>query len=106
MNQAQHDDSSQTAGLFRKSSLAKQHRRFLGEVVLAGPASTFCAVALAGGCLTALISIAFVLEMPSRLNAPGVLLPVGGLTSVQAEQSGVIERVLVESGATVAAGSP
>lgn len=106
MNQAQHDDSSQAASLFRKSSLVKRHRRFLGEVVLAGPASTFCAVALAGGCLTGLLSIAFVLEMPSKLTAPGVLLPAGGLTSIQAEQSGVIERVLVESGSTVAAGSP
>ena len=106
MSQAQHDDSSQAASLFRKSSLVERHRRFLGEVVLAGPASTFCAVALAGGCLTGLLAIAFVLKMPSRLNAPGVLLPVGGLTSVQAEQSGVIEKVLVESGATVAAGSP
>lgn len=106
MNQAQHVDSSQAARLFRKSSLVKQHRRFLGDVVLAGPASTFCAVALAGGCLAGVLSIAFVLEMPSRLNAPGVLLPVGGLTSVQAEQNGVIERVLVKSGSTVAAGSP
>ena len=74
--------------------------------MLAGPASTSFAVALAGGCLAALLSLAFILEVPSRLNAPGVLLPVGGLISVQAGQSGVIGRVLVEQGSTVAAGSP
>ena len=106
MNETPPVDSSTAAGLFRKPSLVKRHRRFLGDVMLAGPASTSFAVVLAGGCLAALLLLAFVLEVPSRLNAPGVLLPVGGLTSVQAERSGVIGTVLVEPGSTVAAGSP
>ena len=93
------------ADLFRKSAL-KRKERFLGEVMLAGPASTPVAVAIAGGCLAALVALAFLVEVPSKLNATGVLLPVGGLTSVTAEQGGVIGKVLVEPGARVAAGSP
>ena len=97
--------SSMKADLFRKSAL-KRKERFLGEVMLAGPASTPVAVAIAGGCLAALVALAFLVEVPSKLNATGVLLPVGGLTSVTAEQGGVIGKVLVEPGARVAAGSP
>lgn len=97
--------SSMKADLFRKSAL-KRKERFLGEVMLAGPASTPVAVAIAGGCLAALVALAFLVEVPSKLNATGVLLPMGGLTSVTAEQGGVIGKVLVEPGARVAAGSP
>lgn len=97
--------SSLKADLFRKPALTRKER-FLGEVMLAGPASTPLAYAIAGGCLTALIALAFLVEVPSKLNAAGVLLPVGGLTSVTAEQSGVIGKVLVEPGALVTAGSP
>ncbi|MDE0488243.1 MAG: HlyD family efflux transporter periplasmic adaptor subunit [Gammaproteobacteria bacterium] len=74
--------------------------------MLAGPASTCLAVTLAGGCLAALMAVAFLVEVPSKLNAPGVLLPVGGLSSVTAEESGVIGEVLVKPGVKVAVGSP
>ena len=97
--------SSENAELFRKPALMRKER-FLGEVMLAGPASTTFSVTLAGVCLVALMALAFLVEVPSKLNAPGVLLPVGGLTSVTAEQSGVIGEVLVEPRARVAAGSP
>ena len=93
------------AALFRKPAVARKER-FLGEVMLAGPASTTFTVAIAGGCLAALMALGFLVEVPSKLNAPGVLLPVGGLTSVTAEQGGVIGKVLVKPGATVVAGSP
>lgn len=91
--------------LFRKNALASQQHRFLGKVLLAGPASTPFAVLIACACLVALIALAFVIQVPSRLHAPGVLLPVGGLTTIPAEQSGVIEEVLVKPGDIVAAGS-
>ena len=97
--------SSLKADLFRKHAITRKER-FLGEVMLAGPASASVAVTLAGGCLTALIALAFLVEVPSKLNATGVLLPVGGLTSVTAEQGGVIGKVLVKPGTKVAAGSP
>ena len=93
------------ADLFRKPALRRKER-FLGEVMLAGPASTCLAVTLAGGCLAALMAVAFLVEVPSKLNAPGVLLPVGGLSSVTAEESGVIGEVLVKPGVKVAVGSP
>lgn len=92
-------------GLFRENALSNQRHRFLGKVLLAGPASTPFAVLIACTCLAALIALAFVIQVPSRLHAPGVLLPVGGLTTIPAEQSGVIEQVLVEPGDTVEAGS-
>ena len=98
--------SSQLANLFRTTSLAKRKQRFLGEVVLAGPASTPFAVAVAGVCLATLIALAFVIQVPARLHAPGVLLPVGGLATVVTEQSGVVGQVLVKAGTTVAAGQP
>lgn len=97
--------SSMNADLFRKPALRRKER-FLGEVMLAGPASTCLAVTLAGGCLAALMAVAFLVEVPSKLNAPGVLLPVGGLSSVTAEESGVIGEVLVKPGVKVAVGSP
>ena len=92
-------------GLFRENVLAGQQDRFLGKVLLAGPASTPLAVLIACTCLTALIALAFVIQVPSRLHAPGVLLPVGGLTTIPAEQGGVIEEILVKPGETVAAGA-
>ena len=93
------------SGLFRESALASQRRRFLGKVLLAGPASTPFAVLIAGACLAALIAMAFVIQVPSRLHAPGVILPVGGLTTVSAGQGGVIEEVLVKPGDLAEAGS-
>lgn len=97
--------SADDRGLFRENALAGQRDRFLGKVLLAGPASTPLAVLIACACLTALIALAFVIQVPSRLHAPGVLLPVGGLTTIPAEQGGVIEEVLVKPGETVAAGA-
>lgn len=97
--------SSMNADLFRKPALTRKER-FLGEVMLAGPAPTSLAVMFAGGCLAAMTALAFLVEVPSKLNAPGVLLPVGGLTNVTAEQGGVIGEILVKPGGRVAAGSP
>lgn len=91
--------------LFRENALSNQQHRFLGKVLLAGPASTPFAVLTACACLAGLIALAFVIQVPSRLHAPGVLLPVGGLTTIPAEQSGVIDEVLVKPGDIVAAGS-
>ena len=96
---------SADSGLFRENALSNQRHRFLGKVLLAGPASTSFAILIACACLTALIAMAFVIQVPSRLHAPGVLLPVGGLTTIPADQSGVIEEVLVEPGETVEAGT-
>lgn len=92
-------------GLFRQNALSNQQHRFLGKVLLAGPASTPFAVLAACACLAGLIALAFVIQVPSRLHAPGVVLPVGGLTTIPAEQSGVIDEVLVKPGDIVAAGS-
>lgn len=97
--------SPDDSGLFRENALSNQQHRFLGKVLLAGPASTPFAVLTACACLAGLIALAFVIQVPSRLHAPGVLLPVGGLTTIPAEQSGVIDEVLVKPGDIVAAGS-
>ncbi|MXZ27841.1 MAG: HlyD family efflux transporter periplasmic adaptor subunit [Gammaproteobacteria bacterium] len=97
--------SADDPGLFRENALASRQHRFLGKVLLAGPASTPFAVLIACACLVALIALAFVIQVPSRLHAPGVLLPVGGLTTIPAEQSGVIDEVLVKPGDIVAPGS-
>ena len=98
--------SPELANLFRTTSLTNRQQRFLGEVVLAGPASTPFTVAIAGVCLATLITLTLVIQIPARLHAPGVLLPVGGLAMVGAEQGGVVGQVLVEAGATVTAGQP
>ena len=96
--------SREDPGLFRENALSNRQHRFLGKVLLAGPASTPLAVLIACACLAALIALAFVIQVPSRLHAPGVILPVGGLTTISAEQSGVIEDVLVKPGDMVATG--
>ena len=97
--------SPEDSGLFRENALASQQHRFLGKVLLAGPASTPFAILTACTCLVALIALAFVIQVPSRLHAPGVILPVGGLTTIPAEQSGVIEELLAKPGDMVDAGS-
>ena len=97
--------SREDPGLFRPNVLSNRRHRFLGKVLLAGPASTPFAVLIASACLAALIALAFVIQVPSRLHAPGVILPVGGLTTISAEQSGVIEEVLVKPDDMVASGS-
>ncbi|MDE0680839.1 MAG: HlyD family efflux transporter periplasmic adaptor subunit [Gammaproteobacteria bacterium] len=97
--------SDDDSGLFRENALSNQRHRFLGKVLLAGPASTPFAVLIACTCLAALMALAFVIRVPSRLHAPGVLLPVGGLTTISAEQGGVVEEILVKPGDIVSAGS-
>ncbi|MCY3988698.1 MAG: HlyD family efflux transporter periplasmic adaptor subunit [Gammaproteobacteria bacterium] len=97
--------SREDPGLFRENALSNRRHRFLGKVLLAGPASTPLAVLIACACLAALFALAFVIQVPSRLHAPGVILPVGGLTTISAEQSGVIEDVLVGPGDMVESGS-
>ena len=97
--------SPENSGLFRENALANQQHRFLGKVLLAGPASTPFAVLIACACLTTIIALTFVIQVPSRLHAPGVLLPVGGLDTISAEQGGVIDEMRVKPGDTVEAGA-
>ncbi len=106
MGQPGNYGSRETASLFRKASVTRQRQRFLGDVLLAGPASTPYVVVAAGFILATLLALTLLVQVPAKLHAPGVLLPVGGLTRVMAQEAGVIGEVLAASGDTVVEGQP
>ncbi len=106
MGNTGNQNSRGSSNLFRRASLERQRQRFLGKVLLAGPASTPYVVAAAGLILAVLIALTVVVQIPAKLHAPGVLLPVGGLTRVSAQEAGVVGDVLAKSGDMVVQGQP
>ncbi len=80
--------------------------QWLGTIRIGRPLSftvvTTAAVAMAG----ALIAFACWGEISRKTTVHGVLLPVGGLLHVSAQQAGVISELLVAEGDHVVAGQP
>jgi len=87
--------------LFRKQAAASLRRRWFGPVQLLTPPSAPVALGIAAVAV-ALLSVAIVtIEIPDRVRAVGVLIPVDGLLKVRASRAGRVERLAVRNGDTV-----
>jgi membrane fusion protein len=92
--------------LFRKQAAESQQKRWFGPVQLATPPSSWTVGGFAAGVLLLLGLTTVVVEIPDRVRAVGVLLPVDGLLKVRASRPGRIEQVAVRSGVLVVEGQP
>jgi len=92
--------------LFRRAAVKAVTQRLFGEVTIAMPPSSRVALAISLLALGALGSVSWIVEIPQRTRAVGVLMPVGGMLDVVASRSGRIEAVYVTPGQSVSAGHP
>lgn len=90
--------------LFRRSAIDAAGHRLSGKVTLAMPPSTAATIAIAVAVLAALVGTTFVVEVPRRSRAVGVLMPAGGLTDIVATRPGQVDEVLVDTGEDVPGG--
>lgn len=92
--------------LFRPEVFAARQTDWLGSIRI-GHSLTF-SVVMTVAVLTAVALIAFAMwgDVTRKVTVHGVLLPVGGLINVMAQQSGVVAEVLAQEGDAVEAGKP
>jgi membrane fusion protein len=77
-----------------------------GRVTVVMPPSAPVAAAISLIALTMLGLAAFIVEVPQRTRAVGVLMPPDGFMKVVAAESGQVNAVYVDEGARVAKGQP
>ncbi len=94
----------QPAGLFRQAALRANAQRGFGTVSVIVPPGT-ATVLLAGcSCDTMLVLAAFLIEVPDRVQASGVLVPASSFVKVRAMRAGMVSHLAVSNGDPVAAG--
>jgi membrane fusion protein len=95
---------AQDVALFRGRPVSAARQRLFGQICIATPpvsGATLLAALLSVGMLAAAV---FVVEVPQRTPAVGVLMPVGGLLRIVATESGQIAEVAVTEGMSVSEG--
>lgn len=97
---------AQEATLFRKRSVSTSQRRLLGEVCIVTPPTAGTTLFLAMTSLIMLGAAVYVIEVPQRTRAVGVLMPAGGLLNVIATDAGRITELTVKEGMSVTEGQP
>lgn len=90
--------------LMQKSAVTAASERVFGSVPVVAPPSARIAWVTAVATALLLGAAAFVVELPVRVRAEGILMPPGGLLDVLATESGVVTRVHASAGDEVAAG--
>jgi membrane fusion protein len=90
--------------LFRPEAAQSAREPLHGPVTVAMPPSAFAGAALSVITLAMLALAAFVVEVPQRTAAIGVLMPPDGFTRIVAEASGQVLAVNVVAGDRVEAG--
>ena len=95
-----------TTGLFRSDAVDHATRRLGGEVVVAIPLK----VSILGALLVAIVAVAAAFAASAsyarKETVVGWLTPEAGLVRAAAQRGGVATELLVEEGASVAAGAP
>jgi len=90
--------------LFRQAAVNAAGHRLFGGVAIVVPPSARAAVAISLVAVGALIAITFFVEVPQRVRATGVLMPVGGLIDAVATRSGQVGEMVVSVGQLVESG--
>ena len=98
------EKSGSDAALFRKRCISASRRKLLGQVCVVTPPATATTLLLALLSLVLLAAAAYIVEVPQRTRAIGVLMPAGGLLKVIATDTGRITELAVKEGATVTEG--
>lgn len=84
--------------LFRSSATKAVGYRLFGSVTVVSPPSTKLALAIALLTLSSLATVFYIVEVPERIRAAGVLMPVGGMLDVVANRAGQVSAVFIRSG--------
>jgi len=90
--------------LLRKESVSAARHRLLGQVCIVTPPTAGATLLLALSSLILLGVVVYIVEVPQRTRAIGVLMPAGGLLKVIANDSGQIRELAVKEGMTVREG--
>ena len=90
--------------LFRRAAVRAVAQRLFGSVVIVVPPSGRAGLLVAALAVTGLTVVGFVVEVPQRSRAVGVLMPVGGMLDAVATRAGQIEEALVTVGQLVGKG--
>jgi membrane fusion protein len=90
--------------LFRAEAVQSAQEPLHGPVTVIMPPSAFSGAALSVITLAMLALAAFVVEVPQRTSAVGVLMPPEGFTKIVAETAGQVIDVRVTAGDRVSAG--
>ncbi len=100
------DASGRKSGqaLFRQAAVSAAGNRLFGGVSIVVPPSGRAAMFIALSALLALIAATWIVEVPQRSRAVGVLMPVGGFVDVVADRPGVVADVFVSQGQLVPGG--
>jgi membrane fusion protein len=92
---------AQDVTLFRKQSVSAARRRLLGPVCIITPPAAVTTLFVALLSLIVLAAVVYIVEVPQRTRAIGVLMPAGGLLNVIATDTGQITDLAVKEGMTV-----
>jgi len=95
-----------TSDLFRREAVDHATRRLDGEVVVATPLKVSILGALLVGVVAVAGAFATTASYARKESVVGWLTPEAGLVRAAAQRGGIATEVLVEEGATVAAGAP
>ena len=98
------EESRTDAELFRKRCISASRRNLLGRVCVVTPPATATTLVLSLLSLVLLAAAAYIVEVPQRTRAIGVLMPAGGLLKVIATDTGRITELAVKEGTTVTEG--
>ena len=98
------EESGSVAALFRTRCISASRRNLLGQVCVVTPPATATTLVLSLLSLVLLAAAAYIVEVPQRTRAIGVLMPAGGLLKVIATDTGRITELAVKEGATVTEG--
>lgn len=91
--------------LFREAAIRAAGYRLFGEVSVAVPPSAGFAALFGIIIVIVLVLVVFIVEVPQRSMAVGVLMPAGGLIDVVATDSGRVRDVFVNAGEVVETGA-
>jgi len=87
--------------LFRRQAAVSLRRRWFGPVQLLTPPSAPVAIGVAAAAVVLLCLAVVTIEIPDRVRAVGMLVPVDGLLKVRASRAGRIEKLVVQNGDNV-----
>ena len=97
--------ADERGSLFRRQAVNASDFQIFSSVSVCTPPSLVLSLVIALGTLVALSVLFFIIEIPERTIAGGVLMPAGGLTEIIAEADGRVISVLMKPGQTVSAGT-
>jgi membrane fusion protein len=92
------------AALFRPAAMQAAREPLHGQVTIVMPPSAWVAAALSFSALLLLCLAAFIVEVPQRTRAVGVLMPLDGFMRIVATDAGQVVDVRVREGEEVTSG--